>query len=302
MKKRNRFKRKVFTILSKPNVLLVKVLYLISPLLNDRIYLKLLFPLKVGYKLNLKNPQTYNEKLQWLKLYYRKDLLTRMVDKFDVKEYVRERVGAEYVVKNYGVWDSFEEINFDSLPCQFVLKTTHDQGGVIVCKDKAVFDFEKAKKKLDKHLKRNLYFLFREWPYINVKPRIIAEELLVGSPSGGIDDFKFFCFNGEPKIMFISTEREAGDPKFNFYDIDFNELDIIRGAGKSSKNIEKPKDYDLMVRLARELSAGFPHVRVDFYNIGDKVLFGEYTFFSGGGMKPFEPKKWDYIMGKWITL
>lgn len=293
---------KVKTFIKNPKVVLIKILYFISPILGDKTYLSLLFPLKVKYRLNLRDPRTYNEKLQWMKLYYRKPLMCKLVDKYEVKTYVKEKIGSQYVVTNYGVWDSFDEIDFTTLPSQFVLKTTHDQGGVVICRDKSEFNFDKAKEKLNRHLKRNFYLLLREWPYKDVKPRIIAEELLADDSEGEIDDYKFFCFNGEPKMMFISTERQAGKPKFNFYDIDFNELDIIRGAGKSNKDIMRPVNYDLMVSLARELSAGLPHVRVDFYSVREEVLFGEYTFFSGGGLKPFYPEKWDRIMGDWIQL
>src|SRR5690606_21529948 len=240
--------RKIKTFIRRPKVLFIKALQLVSPILPDRIYLKMLFPFYTGYKLDLKNPRTYNQKLQWLKLYYRKPIMTKMVDKYEAKEYISQILGEEYVVKNYGVWNSFDEIDFDALPNQFVLKTTHDQGGVVICKDKHNFDYRQAKKKLNKHLKVKHYYLTREWPYKNVKPRILAEELLVDKKVGELIDYKFFCFGGEPKVMFVSTERQKGTTKINFFKVEnFEPLDIIRANGRSAKLIEKPEKFDLMV-------------------------------------------------------
>src|SRR5690606_14054091 len=188
-------------------------------------------------------------------------------------------------------------------PNQFVIKTTHDQGGVVVCKDKSNFDYHKAKQKLNKHLRVKHYYLTREWPYKDVKPRIIAEEFLEDEVYGQPVDYKFFCFHGDPKVMFISTERQQGTTKIDFFKVDnFEPLDIIRGNGKSERIIEKPEQYELMVELARKVSENFPHLRVDFYYVNKRVLIGELTFFSGGGLKPFIPKKWDFILGEWINL
>ncbi|HRN54814.1 MAG TPA: ATP-grasp fold amidoligase family protein [Agriterribacter sp.] len=270
--------------------------------MSDRLYLKLLFPLGTGYRLNLKNPQTYNQKLQWLNLNYRDPLLCKLADKHDVKNYVKEMIGEEYVVKSYGVWRSFEEIDFNTLPAQFVLKTTHDSGGIVICKDKSTLDLEKAREKINRHLKKNLFYTFREWVYKNIEPRIIAEEFLVDESKVELKDYKFFCFNGEPKAMFIATGRQSGNTMFDFYDISFNHLDIIQGYPQSGKIVEKPKNYALMVELAGKLSKGLPHVRIDFYNIDGKILFGEYTFFHFAGIEPFQPQKWDYEFGSWIDL
>lgn len=282
-------------------VIILKILYYISPLIDDRIYLELIFYLRVGHKLNLKNPKTYNEKLQWLKLYYRKPFHQTLVDKFEVKQYVTKKIGEKYIVENYGVWDSFDEIDFQKLPKKFVLKTTHDQGGVILCENKEEFDYKGARKKLTKHLGKNLYYRFREWPYKEVKPRILAEKFLNNNDCE-IDDYKFFCFHGEPKLMFISTERSTKKTRFNFFDMNFKPLDITRGYGKSDKIIEKPRQFELMVDISKKLSVGLPHVRVDFYIINEEVFFGEYTFFSGGGLKPFSPKKWDHMLGSYLQL
>lgn len=294
--------QKTKTVVNNPIAVPIKLLQVLSPLISDKLYLKMLFPLKAGYQLNIENPQTFNEKLQWLKLNYRKPELTRMVDKYEAKRFAAEIIGEEYIVKNYGVWDSFDDIDFDSLPNQFVLKTTHDQGGVVICKEKSKFDFANAKTKLTKHLKLKHYYLTREWPYKNVKPRILAEELLVETKIGDIWDYKFYCFNGVPKIMLIATDRSKGDVRFDYFDMDFNIIDLQQGGKRSDRIFEKPENFDLMVSLASQLSVGLPHVRVDFYNINGKVLFGEMTFFDSGGMAEFEPEEWDFTFGSWIDL
>src|SRR5690606_1351983 len=259
------------------------------------------FYLKVGYKLDLKNPKTFNQKLNWMKLYYRDEALSRLSDKYEVKEYVKKTIGDQFVVKNYGVWDAFDQIDFEKLPSKFVLKTTHDQGGVIVCDDKSTFDIDKARAKINKHLRQNLYYKFREWPYKNIKPRIIAEEFLVDSDKK-LDDFKFFCFNGKVKAMYIATERNSGNVKFDFFDIEFNHLNIVQSYPQSGKSFEKPANYELMVDLASRLSKGLPQVRIDFYNVNGKVFFGEFTFFHHGGLHPFHPEEWDYEFGSYIDL
>ncbi len=289
-------------MIDEPKSLFIKTLHLLSPLMSDKLYSKLLFPLMTGYKLDLKNPQTYNQKLQWLNLNYRNPLLCKLADKYEVKNYVKEMIGEAYVVKTYGIWNSFNEIDFDSLPSQFVLKTTHDSGGIVICKDKSKLALEKAREKINRHLKKNLFYTFREWVYKDITPRIIAEEFLVDESKTELKDYKFFCFNGEPKAMFIATGRQEGNTMFDFYDINFNHLDIVQGHPQSGKVIEKPKNYALMVALAEKLSKGLPHVRIDFYNIDGKILFGEYTFFHFAGMEPFCPEKWDYEFGSWIDL
>lgn len=299
-----KLKMKIQNFLKRPQSLFIKILVKSSPWFSDKVYLKLLFPLKTGYRLNLENPKTYNEKLQWLKLNYRSDLLPKLVDKYEFKEYARKMIGDEYIIKTYGVWESFEEINFEELPNQFVLKTTHDQGGVVVCKDKSLLDIEKTRQKINRHLnRRNLYYLMREWPYKYVKPRIIAEELLIEKGELGLKDYKFYCFHGEPKVLYISFGRQSDKTYFDFYDISFNKLDIKRPKYAQPKEVmEKPDNFDKMIELAKVLSKNEPHVRVDFYNIDGKIKLGEFTLFQGGGMMPFYPKKWDYTFGSWIDL
>lgn len=273
-------------------------------LLNDKKYLELLYYRKMNKKIDLENPKTYNEKLQWLKLYDRKPIYTTMVDKYEAKNYVAERIGEEHIIPTLGVWDKFEDIDFDSLPDRFVLKCTHDSGGLVICKDKSEFDYKKAKKKIKKSLKRNYYWSGREWPYKDVKPRIIAEQYMEDAETAELRDYKFFCFNGEAKMIFIATDRQKKDEetKFDFFDMDYNHLPIVNGHPNSKKVPQKPKNFEQMRILAEALSDRIPHLRVDFYEVDGNVYFGEMTFFHFSGMVPFEPQEWDEIIGSWIDL
>lgn len=271
---------------------------------NDVWYVKTRYKLYTGKRLNLDNPQTYNEKLNWQKLYDHNPLYTTMVDKYAAKEYVANIIGDEYIIPTIGHWERPEDIDWDSLPKQFVLKTTHDSGGVIVVKDKDSLDKAKAIAKLNRCLKSDNYAVTREWPYKNVHRRVIAEQYMEDEKTGELRDYKFFSFDGEVKALFISQDRgKAGEEvKFDYYDADFNHLDIhqYHDAGKSAP--EKPECFDEMKMLASKLSKGLPQVRVDFYEVNGKVYFGELTFFHHGGIVPFTPEKWDYIFGSWIRL
>lgn len=269
--------------------------------LPDEKFLKLRYRLEMGKRLNLENPQSFNEKLQWLKLYDRNPEYTKMVDKYAVREYIAEKIGEEYLIPLLGVWDSFDEIDFDKLPNQFVLKCTHDSGGLVICKDKSQLDIAAAKKKINKCLKRNFYYLSREWPYKNVKPRIIAEKFMVDESGTELKDYKLFCFNGEPKALFVATDRPH-DTKFDFFDMEFNHLPFTNGHPNAVKEIKKPEGLSEMAELAKKLSKGMKQVRIDFYDINGKVYFGEITFFHWSGMVPFEPEEWDYKLGDMIKL
>lgn len=268
---------------------------------DDRKYLEFVYKERVGEKLNLENPKTFNEKLQWLKLYDRNPKYTKLVDKYEVREFVKETIGEEYSIPCLGVYNSAEEIDFDKLPNQFVLKTTHDSGTVIICKDKNKFDQKKAIKKLKKSLKRKYYYLWREWPYKNVSPRIIAEKYMQDKNQSTLNDYKFYCFDGKPKMMFIIIDR-GQKTKANFYDMKFNKLDIQQTYPNFDKNVEKPKQFEQMIELCKKLSKGIPHVRVDFYIINDKIYFGEMTFFDSAGFDKFTPSKYDEILGNYIKL
>ena len=272
--------------------------------LDDFEFVKSKYASNFGREINLDSPETFNEKLQWLKLYYRNPLYTRLVDKYEVKQYVAEKIGEQYIIPTLGVWESFKEIDFDKLPDSFVLKCTHDSGGLVIVKDKSKFDKKNARQIIKASLKRNFYLQSREWPYKNVKPRIIAESYMEDSKTAELRDYKFFCFDGEVKAMFIATERQkqGEDVKFDFFDADFNHLPFRQGHNHAAVTPEKPVRFDEMKKLAGELSKGFPEVRIDFYEVDGRVYFGEFTFFHFGGFMPFEPEEWDYKFGEWITL
>jgi len=272
-------------------------------LIPDKMYLKIKYRHKFGKKIDIKNPQTYNEKLQWLKLYDRNPLYTKLVDKYEVRKYIIEKVGEEYLIPLINVYDNVEEIDFDKLPDQFVLKCTHDSGGLVICKDKKSLDVEKVKKKLKTTMQKNYFYSGREWPYKNVKPRIVAEKYMEDE-DGELKDYKFFCFNGKAKMMFIATDRFTPneETKFDFFDMNFEHLPFVNGHPNSKEKIEKPIGFEEMQKLAEKLSEGIAQVRIDFYNINGKIYFGEMTFFHWGGMVPFEPEEWDYKIGEWIEL
>ena len=276
----------------------------LANVLSDKTFIKIEYRNRMRKKLNLKTPQTFNEKLQWLKIYDRKPIYTTMVDKYEVKNYVADKIGDEYIIPTLGVWDSFDEIDFDSLPDQFVLKCTHDSGGLVICKDKSKLNKEKAKKKIELSLNRNYYYHGREWAYKDVKPRVIAEKYMEDKNSKDLKDYKFFCFDGKVKAMFIATDRftHGVETKFDFYDTNFEHLPFTNGHPNAECVIEKPKHFEKMKELAEILSKGIPQIRVDFYEIDDEVYFGELTFFHWSGMVPFVPEKWDYVFGEWIEL
>ena len=269
--------------------------------MSDKTYIKTLYRLRMGRKLNLENPSTFNEKLQWLKLYDRKPVYTTMVDKYAVKQYIADLVGEEYVIPTLGVWDSFDEIDFDALPNQFVLKCTHDSGGLVICRDKAKLDKDAAKQTLEASLKRNYYWQAREWPYKDVKPRIIAEKYLEDSEDDALTDFKFFCFDGVPKVMYISKDK-GKDPRTDFFDMDFNHLPIKARDPNADAPPKKPKGFDEMQRISAFLSQNIPHLRVDFFEVNSKVYLGELTFFHMSGLTEISPPEWNLKMGSWIQL
>ena len=270
---------------------------------GDEIYVRVEYFIVFGKRLRLKNPQTYSEKLQWLKLHEGDPIYTRMVDKAEAKKYVTEIIGEEYIIPTYGVWNHFDEIDFDKLPDQFVLKTTHDSGGVIICKDKKTLDKNAAKVKLEKSLKNDYYYTSKEWPYKNVVPRIIAEKYMEDE-SGELCDYKLFCFDGKMKALFIATDRftSGEETKFDFFDENFNHLPFTNGHPNATKPIKKPESFQQMKDLAEKLSQQIPHVRVDFYCTNGKIYFGELTFFHWGGFKRFEPEEWDFKFGEWFKL
>ncbi len=297
--------KKIFDcLIHNPRKLVAAGLVRIAKLFPDELYLKLLFRLRMGYKLNLDNPQTFCEKLQWLKLHNRKPEYTQMVDKYDAKRYVADIIGEEYIIPTIGVWDRVEDIDFDKLPNQFVLKCTHDSGGIVICKDKSQLDIAATKKLLRRGLKKNYYWQNREWPYKNITPRIICEQYMVDESGYELKDYKWFCFDGVAKALFIATDRgvKGEETKFDFYDTEFNHLPFTNGHPNASKEIKKPAGFEQMKQFASQLSKGQPHLRVDFYDINGKIYFGELTFYHWSGTMPFDPMEWDYTFGSWINL
>lgn len=277
----------------------------ISHLLSDEALIKLVFRARLGYKLDLNNPKTFNEKIQWLKLYNRKPEYTAMVDKFEVKRIIANTIGEQYIISTIGVWDDFDSIDFESLPEQFVLKCTHDSGSTIVCKNKRYFDKEKARQRINNALQESFYLRGREWAYKNVHPRIIAEEYIEDKHSDDLPDYKFFCFSGKPEyIMFCQNRHTKKDLTFDFYDKDWNHMNFVRPPfhGNSNTHSERPASFETMLRLATQLSQGIPLVRVDFYSVNGRIYFGEYTFYPGDGFEPFEPEIWDRKLGDLIVL
>ena len=267
----------------------------------DEAFLKRKFRLNMGYELDLEAPKTYNEKLQWLKLYDRKPLYTKLVDKYEVRKYIAGKIGEEYLIPLVGgPWNSPDEIDFTALPDQFVLKCTHDSGGVIICKDKSALDIPAAKAALNKHLKRNFYWANREWPYKDVPPRIVAEKYMEDE-TGELRDFKVFCFNGTPRMMYISRDASV-DTTTDFFDMDFNHLPIRMKDPNSAILPAKPEGFEEMRRIASVLSEGIPHVRTDFYCVNGKIYFGELTFYHNGGFTGIKPEEWNYKVGDWVKL
>lgn len=274
-----------------------------SSTLTDEQFLKRTFLENTGKELKLGNPQSFSEKIQWLKLYDRNPLYTTMVDKYAVRDYIKSRTDELSLIPLLGVWDSFEEIDFSTLPQQFVLKCNHDSGSVIICKDKATLDMKAANRSLSLALKQNYYYVGREWPYKNVKPRIIAEQFMVDDSGEGLRDYKFFCFNGEPRFLYVGQGLTADHSlKIDFYDMDWQPTPFYRLDYERLGDIPKPSNFSQMVEMARALSKDIPFVRVDIYSINGKAYFSEFTFFPGGGHIPFEPKEYDMIIGSWLKL
>lgn len=271
--------------------------------LPDKIYLKIQFKKTMGYKLDLRNPKTFNEKLQWLKLYDRKPIYTSMVDKYEAKKYVSNIIGEEYIIPTIGIYNSFEEINFDKLPKRFVMKCTHDSGGIVICKDKSKLDIETAKQKINNSLKTNYYWTWREWQYKNVKPRIIIEQYMEDKKTKELRDYKFFCFNGKVEVFKIDFDRFIGH-RANYFDKNKKLLKFgeILCPPDYNRKLEMPYNIDKMMELAEKLSKDIPFIRIDFYEMNKKIYFGELTFCPAAGVGVLEPKKWDRKLGDLIEL
>lgn len=270
----------------------------------DDLYLRIKYRLAIGKKLNLKDPQTFSEKLQWMKLYNRRPEYTVMVDKVKAKEFVAGILGEEYIIPTLSVWENPDEIDFAQLPERFVLKVNHNSGtGMYICRNKSEMDVEKVKAELKKGLAEDYYKKNREWPYKNVPRRVFAEKYMEDE-YGELRDYKMFCFDGEVKALFIATDRSKGDHavKFDFFDENFKHLPFTNGHPNAETTPQKPESFEEMKRLAQKLSKGIPHVRIDFYDINGRIYFGEMTFFHWSGLVPFVPEEWDYKFGEWLKL
>jgi len=270
--------------------------------MNDEKYLRLLYRAIVKKELNLNNPKTFNEKLQWLKLYNRKSEYTGMTDKYKVREYVENKIGNKYLIPLIGVYNTFEEIDFKKLPNQFVLKPNHTSGDIYMCRDKSKIIYSKLEKEVNKWLKRNYFWVNREWSYKNIKPRIICEKFMVDESGTELKDYKVFCFSGLPKMIQVDFNRFVKH-KRNLYDIEWNYIDAsIQYPNDPRVKIKKPARLNTILELAKVLSKGCPHIRVDFYLINEQIYFGELTFYHGSGYEKFYPESLGIEMGNWIKL
>ena len=270
--------------------------------LPDETYLKLIYRVRFGEKLDLADPQTFSQKMQWLKLHDRQERYTALVDKVLVKEHVAEVIGPQYIIPTLGVWDTFDAIDFGRLPDRFVLKCNHDSGSVVLCAGKERFDREAARKKLTKRLRTDGYSVLREWPYRNVKRKILAEAYL-GGDAAGLPDYKLMVFNGEVRCTFVTSERfSEGGLRVTVFDRDWQVMPFGRRHPRSTAKIDRPARYDEMVRFAEKLAEDIPFVRVDFYETGGRLYFGEMTLYPAGGLEEFVPAEWDRILGGWLRL
>lgn len=282
------------------------LLYSTSAIFSTPLYLKMLFRVMMGDSLDLKDPKTYNEKIQWLKIHDRKEEYVPMVDKVTAKDHVLKVTGDDsLIIKTLGVWKHFADIDFDSLPDSFVLKANNSGGskGVVICKDKSSLDRVSAGRKLEKALRRNLYLRYREWPYKNISPAILAEEY-IGKADVDFSEVKLVCINGKVSYAFICLDRHSGKgTTYDFYDCEWNMLPFTQvKEHNSGKPAPRPVHFDRMIEVAEQLSAGMRLLRVDFYDTPERLLFGEMTFYDGSGFELFHPGEWDGIIGSWLDL
>lgn len=271
--------------------------------ISDEEFLKRKYRFHMKQELELDAPKTYTQKLQWLKLYDHRPEYTAMVDKLEAKNFAAQRIGAEYVIPTLGVWERPEDVDFDTLPEQFVVKCTHDSGGLVICKDKAGLDQAAARRKLAACLKRDYYNVHREWPYKDVPKRILAEPYMEDLGDGELRDYKFFTFGGVPKVLYIAQGRGKGEPTVaDFFDMEGNHLPFTIDHDMAAQPPHLPENFKQMQQLAAKLSQGTPQLRVDFYEVNGRVYFGEMTFFHCSGFAAFHPESWDRTFGDWVTL
>lgn len=295
--------KRVLHALTSPRFACLAIVHKLSFLIkSDELYLKIVYWLSIGKKLNLKNPRTFNEKLQWLKLYNRKPEYTMMVDKVKAKEHVAQMIGEEHIIPTLGVWDNPDDIDFDKLPNQFVLKCNHNSGmGMCICRDKSKLNIVKVKKELRRGMRQDYYLTNREWPYKDVPRKIMAEMFMEDGNKQDLTDYKFFCFNGEPFMMYVSHDN-AEHATTDFFDMEYHHLPIRMKDPNSDNPPAKPLEFEEMRKYARILAKETPFLRVDFYVIDHVVYFGELTFFHNSGLTPIHPKEWDGKLGDMINL
>jgi len=273
-----------------------------APMMSDELYLRIFWFWRNGNEIDLEHPHTFNEKIQWLKLNDRNPEYVRMTDKYEVKEYVAEKIGEQYVIPTIGIYDTYDEIDFAKLPSQFVMKCTHDSGGIEICKDKSIFDFGRSRQHIEKCLSYNYFYYEREYSYKEIKPRIIIEEYMSDCTGSELKDYKIFCFNGEPQIIEVDIDRSTNHRR-NLYTTEWELLDLSICYPKAPEiQIEKPDCIKELLDAARKLSEGIPHVRTDFYVIDNRIYFGEMTFYHGGGYEKFTPDEWNRKLGDYITV
>lgn len=306
----NKIIRGIKNIISNPRKIFIYLnIFGLLNFLSDKNYQKLLYWAYFGNKLDLDNPKGFNEKLHWLMVNDRNPLYTSLVDKYEVRDFIKERIGEEYLIPLINVYRSPEEINLDKLPDNFVLKCNNNSGvGMCICKDKSKLNYDLVKEKLSKGLKSNGYSVAREWPYKNVKPLIVCEEYMQDelSRSYGVEgllDYKFYCFNGNPKFLYVSITKEDKSMALDYYDLDFKKVPFYRADHEGLPfEMKKPKCFEEMKEVATKLSKDIPFVRVDLYQINEKVYFSELTFYPGAGYAIFSPKEWEKKLGDWLRL
>ena len=273
--------------------------------LPDKVYIQLYYRLRTGRKLNMKNPTTFNEKIQWMKFNYRFPLQSVVSDKLLVRDYVKEKIGKEYLIPLLGKWKKFDEIDFDMIPDQFVLKCNHDSGGLVVCRDKSALDYKKAKNKIEKSLKSNFYTIGREYQYRNIKPMILCEKFI--SENGKVPmDYKIYCFNGKPDVMLVCRNRFSNDShkaEYLFYDQNWKFLPWLKGdEKKKDPKLPRPENLDEMLEVAKKLSEDFIYARIDLYNVNGKIYFGEITLSPNSGFYSGLTEETDRILGEKIHI
>ena len=270
--------------------------------ISDERLIRKKFKKAFGRELNLENPQTFNEKIQWLKLYDHRPEYPLMVDKYEVKKIVSDKIGSDYVIPLIGVYNNFDEIDFDKLPDKFVLKCTHNSGGLTICRDKSKLDIPAVRESMSRALLQNYYWNEREWAYKDITPRIIAEEYVQDGERINLPVYKILTFNGEPKVIQAIQDDKTDYETIDYFDTDWNKLPFRQNFPNSKTPYSKPEKLDLMLELTAKLSADIPLVRIDWYTVGDKIRFSEFTFYSDAGFVPFDPPEWDYKLGEMIKL